>query len=153
MLLRAKYSQNPFVRQFTTILIVTVLMVYAAIHPAHALELQLGSEVYQVEVAQTMEQRRQGLMFRQQLGPRQGMLFVYPQSGDHRIWMKNMLIPLQVYWIDANFSVIGVRRLEPCHQAPCPVYSMYRESQYVLELGDYQHSLAVGDRLVGVRIE
>ena len=89
-------------------------------------------------------------MQRQYLAPRQGMLLVYAQQGDHRIWMKNMLIPLWVYWIDAGHRVIARRRLEPCKQQPCPVYSANGDSRYILELGDYDHPLAVGDRVAGI---
>jgi hypothetical protein len=117
---------------------------------APTLELTLGPEVYQVELATTTEQRRRGLMQRQHLAPRQGMLLAYSESGDHRIWMKNMLIPLWVYWIDAEHMVIGRQRLEPCLQQPCPVYSVNVDSRYVLELGDYDHPLAVGDRVGGL---
>lgn len=79
------------------------------------------------------------------------MLLVYPQPGDHRIWMKNVLIPLRVYWIDAGFNVIGMRRLEPCSADPCPVFAVEKDSQYVLELGDYDHPLAPGDSIDGLR--
>lgn len=116
-----------------------------------AAELQFGGEVYQIEMAITPAQRQQGLMYRSQLGRRQGMLLVFPQAGDHRIWMKNVLISLRVYWIDASFEVIEVQRLEPCRDAPCPVYAVGRDSQYVLELGDYDHPLAAGDKIEGIR--
>jgi hypothetical protein len=117
---------------------------------ARTLELTLGPEVYQVELAITTEQRRRGLMLRQHLASREGMLLVYANPGDHRIWMKNMLIPLWVYWIDDEHMVIGRQRLEPCLQQPCPVYSANGDSRYVLELGDYDHPLAVGDRVSGL---
>lgn len=127
------------------------LLLFASFNPLHALELRLAQEEYQVELATSAEQRRQGLMHRSKLGPRQGMLFVYPQAGDHRIWMKNMLIPLRVYWIDANSVVIGVQRLEPCNVEPCPVYAVAGDSQYILELGDYDHPLDVGDKIENIR--
>lgn len=117
---------------------------------APTVELIIGSEVYQVELAITTEQRQRGLMRRQYLASRQGMLLVYAEPGDHRIWMKNMLIPLWVYWIDAGHRVIDRRRLEPCTKQPCPVFSARGESRYVLELGDYDHPLAVGDRVAGI---
>jgi uncharacterized membrane protein (UPF0127 family) len=117
----------------------------------YAAELQLGGDIYQIEMATTTAQRQKGLMQRTQLGPRQGMLLVYPRAGDHRIWMKNVLISLRVYWIDASFEVIEVQRLEPCRGEPCPIYAASRDSQYVLELGDYDHRLAAGDKIEGIR--
>jgi uncharacterized membrane protein (UPF0127 family) len=127
-----------------------LLLFFDSSFAADTLELTLGSEVYQVELATTTEQRRRGLMQRQYLAPRQGMLLVYSRPGNHRIWMKNMLIPLWVYWIDVTHTVIGRHRLEPCMQQPCPVYSANGDSKYILELGDYEHPLAVGDRVAGI---
>lgn len=111
------------------------------------IDLPLGRSVYQIELAVTLEQRRQGLMFRQKLDPKQGMLLVYPRAGDHRIWMKNMRIDLRVYWIDDKFTVISVQRLESCHSSPCPVFSAPRAARFILELGDYDHDLAPGDTI------
>ena len=127
-----------------------LLLFFASYNAVHALDLRLGQDDYQVELAASPEQRRLGLMHRSQLGPRQGMLLVYSRADDHRIWMKNMLIPLRVYWIDANSVVIAVQRLEPCNAEPCPVYFVAGDSQYILELGDYDHSLEVGDRIENI---
>jgi uncharacterized membrane protein (UPF0127 family) len=113
-------------------------------------ELEIGQSAYQIELAVTPAQRRQGLMYRQQLDSRQGMLLVYPRAGDHRIWMKNMRIALRVFWIDDEFTVISVQRLEPCSSSPCPLYSAPRAARFILELGDYDHALAIGDKIEGL---
>ena len=131
--------------------ILGLLLLFASFSTVHALELRLAQDYYQIELATTVAQRRLGLMHRSQLGPRQGLLLVYPQAGDHRIWMKNMLIPLRVYWIDASSVVIDMQRLEPCDAEPCPVYAVAGDSQYVLELGDYAHPLEVGDEIENIR--
>ena len=131
--------------------ILGLLLLFASCSPVYALELRLAQDYYQIELATTVAQRQLGLMHRSQLGPRQGMLLVYPRSGDHRIWMKNMLIPLWVYWIDASSLVIGIQRLEPCNAQPCPVYAVAGDSQYILELGDYAHPLEVGDKIENIR--
>jgi len=117
---------------------------------AQTIEFRLGQASYEIELARTAQQRRAGLMHRQYLSPRQGMLLIYAQAGDHRIWMKNMLIPLRVYWIDEDFTVVGMQRLQPCSGSPCPVYSVESDTRYVLELGDYEHPLASGDKIEGL---
>ena len=113
--------------------------------------LDIGGLEYRIELAQTSQQRQVGLMHRQQLGPREGMLLIYPAPGDRRIWMKNVPIPLQVFWIDENFTVIGTRRLPPCRHSPCPVYGVDGAAHYVLELGDYPHPIEKGDRIDSLR--
>jgi uncharacterized membrane protein (UPF0127 family) len=72
-------------------------------------QLILNGEDYSLEIARSTKQRRHGLMFRDHLDKRQGMLFIYPGSGDHRIWMKNTLIPLTVIWLDKNQKIIGIK--------------------------------------------
>lgn len=113
-------------------------------------DLEIGQSTYQIELAVTSAQRRQGLMYRQRLDSRQGMLLVYPQTGDHRIWMKNMRLALRVYWIDEDFTVVSVQRLQPCSNSPCPVFSAPRPTRFVLELGDYEHAIGPGDTIEGL---
>jgi len=130
-----------------TFLLVSAISAFEVIAGTPVIDMLLGQEAYQVELAVTPEQRRKGLMHREQLGPDRGMLLVYAQSGDHRVWMKNMRISIRVYWINANFTVVSWQRLEPCIGTPCPVYASARPSRYILELGDYDHALFPGDKI------
>ena len=113
-------------------------------------EIRLGQTIYQVELALTPAQRRKGLMHREQLSKNAGMLLVYPKSGDHRVWMKNMRISLRVLWIDDRFKVIHIMRLEPCQLSPCPVFSAPDPARYILELSDDKHDVEPGDMVEGL---
>ena len=114
------------------------------------IELRIGAERYLVEVAETPEQRRLGLMHRQSLAPDRGMLLLYPAPGKHRVWMKNMRIPLRVFWIDEEHRVIHGQRLEPCSESPCPIFGAPEESRFILELSDREHGIAPGDNVTGL---
>jgi len=105
---------------------------------------------YSIEVAKTSMQRSQGLMFRTNLGIQEGMLFVYPQPGNHRIWMKNTLIPLSVIWLDENQTVIGVKILPPCSRDPCPSYGVLDPAKYIIELSSEVRDIEKGDRIEAV---
>ena len=105
---------------------------------------------YSIEVAKTSMQRSQGLMFRTNLGIREGMLFVYPRAGNHRIWMKNTLIPLSVIWLDENQTVIGVKILPPCSRDPCPSYGVSDPAKYIIELSSEARDIRTGDRIEAV---
>ena len=113
-------------------------------------EIRVNEQVYRVEMATTSRQRQLGLMYRQQLDDDRGMLLVYPDSGDHRVWMKNMSIALRVFWLDDDLRVIASRRLEPCNSTPCPVYGAESASRYILELNDRDHPVEVGDVFSGL---
>jgi len=141
--------------QFAFRLLAVAILLCTCLAPGSAVageivDLAIGNSAYKIELAVSPAQRRQGLMFRQQLDSRQGMLLVYQHAGDQRIWMKNMRIALRVFWIDDEFTVISVQRLEPCSDSPCPVFSAPRPARFVLELGDYEHALGPGDKLAGL---
>ena len=113
-------------------------------------QLILNGEDYLLEIARSTKQRRHGLMYRDHLDKRQGMLFIYPGSGDHRIWMKNTLIPLTVIWLDKNEKIIGIKKLFPCDSDPCPSYGISKPSKYILELDSGSHRLIPGQTIKGI---
>lgn len=102
-----------------------------------------------VEIADTDPIRERGLMFRQRLGPNEGMIFVFPQSGYYPFWMKNTLIPLAMLWLDERGRIVSIARsVPPCKADPCPSYSPEGNASYVIEVVSgfsRQHGLKVGD--------
>jgi uncharacterized membrane protein (UPF0127 family) len=157
--MRSIAGNNPllddFSWQFAFRLLAVAILLCTCLVPVSAVageivDLEIGKSAYQIELAVSPAQRRQGLMYRQRLDSRQGMLLVYPQTSDHRIWMKNMRIALRVFWIDEDFTVVSVQRLQPCSHSPCPVFSAPRPTRFVLELGDYEHVLGPGDTIEGL---
>ena len=91
---------------------------------------------FDVELAATAAQRATGLMGREHLGDREGMLFVYEVEGLPRFSMRGMEIPLDLVWIDADGVVAGVTaNVSPAPERTSPkVYSPPRPILYVLEI-------------------
>ena len=52
-----------------------------------------------VEVAESKEERRKGLMFREELAEGTGMIFTFDKPQKVTMWMKNTLIPLDMLFI------------------------------------------------------
>lgn len=102
-----------------------------------------------VELAITREQQVKGLQGRRYLFNGAGMLFVFPTSGYHSIWMAHCLIPLDIIWLDELCQVVEMAlNTNPCPNGVSPQYGNPNiASRYVLEIGAgqaLQHGIAIG---------
>jgi uncharacterized membrane protein (UPF0127 family) len=113
-----------------------------------------GAE-FRIELAISDEERRLGYMYREHVGPREGMLFLFDRSGRHDFWMKNCKVSLDIIWMDANFRIVQIARdQQPCPEdGPCPQLTPLQPSSYVLELAGgmaLEEGLQAGERVVVV---
>ena len=91
--------------------------------------------VYRLELARTPEEQAQGLMYRESLPERTGMLFLFSDGAPHHFWMKNTMIPLDMIWLDSTGRVLFVSaNTPPCKADPCPTYGPEAPADSVLEI-------------------
>ncbi len=69
-----------------------------------------GPHIVRAEIANTDVARATGLMFRQELAPDAGMLFIYDRPQNFSMWMKNTFIPLDMIFIGADSRVSRIER-------------------------------------------
>lgn len=87
------------------------------------------------EIADSLDEQTKGLMFRNSLPEKTGMLFVFDTPEILTFWMKNTLIPLDIIYIDENMHIVTIiRNAQPCEQDPCTIYRPESPSRYVLEI-------------------
>ena len=65
---------------------------------------------FAVDVADTPEERQQGLSDRPSLAKDRGMLFVYEIPYQYTFWMPRMHFPLDMIWIDSECAVVDITR-------------------------------------------
>jgi uncharacterized membrane protein (UPF0127 family) len=55
-----------------------------------------------------------------------GLLLLWPEPGQHPIWMDGMKFPLDLLWCDASGRILAIERnVPPCFsQSPCPLYGL-----------------------------
>jgi uncharacterized protein len=110
-----------------------------------------SGSVYRVELALTPEAHAQGLMYRESLPARTGMVFRFSDGGPHRFWMKNTMIPLDMIWLDAEGRVLFISaNTPPCKADPCPNYGPETPVSTVLEIAGglaEKEGVKVGSRI------
>ncbi len=75
-----------------------------------------------VEVAQSAEQRRFGLMSRTSLPDDAGMVFLYFDRHRGAFWMKDTLIALSIAFFDRQGRILRLLDMSPCREEPCELY-------------------------------
>jgi uncharacterized membrane protein (UPF0127 family) len=104
--------------------------------PANAAKVYLGTPkgdvTVNVEVVATRPKIERGLMYRENLPPDDGMLFMMGEESVHTFWMHNTLIPLDMIFIRKDMTIAGVvANAEPKTDTPRRVDDT---SFYVLEV-------------------
>lgn len=114
------------------VVLLGVIGYFAIQSQKHIAPLSIGGQELTVEIANTSQKRSQGLCCRESLADGQGMLFVYDQPGDYRFWMKDTLIPLDIFWIDADKRIVHIEESVQPESYP-ESFGSPEPAQYVLE--------------------
>lgn len=91
-----------------------------------------GAVSIAVEVVRSDAERAQGLMYRRQLAPKSGMLFIFEKDEIQSFWMKNTYIPLDMVFIDGRMKIVGIVESAEPHTTRSRKVDI--PSRYVLEV-------------------
>jgi hypothetical protein len=87
-------------------------------------------------------------MFRPSLAEDRGMLLLWTEERLATIWMMNVLVPLDIIYLDNGGQVVElVANAQPCRAEPCPRYTAGVPARAVLEIaagGATAHGIEVG---------
>jgi hypothetical protein len=101
----------------------------------HDVTLLMPHGALEVEVVDTKASRVLGLSGRPSMRDDEGMLFVFDEPGRYGFWMKDMLFPLDMVWINQNGVVVWIERnVTPESYKEKKTYINQSEASYVLEI-------------------
>lgn len=109
-----------------------------------------GNTTLSAEIADESAERILGLSGREALGDREGLLFVFDAPGRHGIWMKDMLFPIDIIWLDANFQIVGLETNVSPDTFPTS-FNPEGDAKYVLEVNaglSESSGVVLGDEIV-----
>ncbi len=108
-------------------------------------QLTIKGKKIRAEVARTEEEKSRGLMFRDKLGPDEGMLFIYEREEFLSFWMKNTPLPLSIAFIDPRGKIVDIQDMEPFNLR---THTSSRPALYALEMNKgwfRKNGIRVGD--------
>ena len=98
--------------------------------------LGIGGDCRRIVVADSTNERATGLMRRNDLGPYDGMLFVFDRPTSSAFTMSEVPVPLDIGWYDAAGRPVDRLLMQPCPDrsvSDCPVYSSRASYTYAVE--------------------
>lgn len=115
-------------------------------------KLKIGNAEIKVTLADTPEKRKKGLSGTTVLNENEGMIFIFDEKDiTPSFWMKDMLIPIDIIWINDNKIVRIDKNVAPptknTSDSDLPLYKPDTPIDYVLEVnGGFsdKNSLIVG---------
>lgn len=96
-------------------------------------ENQPATDMLIIERAETPAAQAQGLSGRKDIPENFGMLFVFPVAETRTFWMKDMLVPIDIIWLDDAGRIIGIEASVSPDTYPAVFHSPVAV-RYVLEM-------------------
>jgi uncharacterized membrane protein (UPF0127 family) len=106
-------------------------MLISACQSPERVTISAAGQTLTVEVARTEAQRARGLMERTNLGPRDGMIFVFDRDDHLTFWMKNTPTALSIAFLSAEGRIVQIEDMEPFSES---IVRSRLSARYALEL-------------------
>jgi len=108
-----------------------------------------GSEKcrFEIEIADTEEKQKTGLMYRDSMAVNQAMLFTFNKPDNQSFWMKNTYLPLDIVYIGPDSVIVSIgENTKPFSEEQVNSNGL---AQYVLEINaglSQKLNLKAGDK-------
>ena len=94
------------------VFIIISLFIFNFVHKPDFVDIKyvkIAGQSVKVDLALTAAEQMQGLSGRTELKENEGMLFIFPQSGNYPFWMKDMNFPIDMIWLGEDLKVIYIK--------------------------------------------
>ncbi|MFA6502707.1 MAG: DUF192 domain-containing protein [Candidatus Paceibacterota bacterium] len=111
---------------------------------------EFGGVSLRLDYATTSESRERGLSGRASIPSDYGMLFVFPSDDRYGFWMRDTLVPLDIFWLDSKGQVVSLAEDVQPSSYPSVFYPS-EPARYVLETSAgfaSAHAVATGTPLL-----
>ena len=112
-----------------------------------SVELELGENTVNLEIADNDAERSKGLSNRSELEEGSGMLFAYSKPAKPCFWMRETLIPLDAAFINHGGKIVMIATMEP---ESLDLHCVEEPIKWVIEMeaGWFgEHGLGVGSEV------
>ena len=92
-------------------------------------------------------------MYRKELSPDAGMMFIFPENKELSFWMKDTHIPLSIAYINEDGVILNIEDMEPLSLASVPSGG---SCKYALEVNQgwfEENGIQAGDQIEGISEE
>lgn len=129
-----------------------VFMLLREVEKPEYVDVSIGDVTFTAELAANEARRAKGLGGRQSLGENEAMLFKFSGNGFHSFWMKDMVFPIDIIWIQDTVIVdIQKDAAIPISQDDSQIYTPENQANYVLEINAglvERYGFKIGDLVV-----
>jgi len=113
------------------VLLGTLLTLGACRETVEKVTLRIAAQSLTVEVARTAAARELGLMGRKDLGPRDGMIFLFDRDQHLSFWMKDTPTPLSIAFISSEGRILQIEDMKPFSEE---IIASRFSARYALEM-------------------
>lgn len=113
------------------------------------IQLQAGMHLITAQVANTHQQRAIGLMWRKDMPPNEGMIFIFEHPQRQCFWMQNTFLPLTAAFIDDDGTIVNLADMQALSTES---HCSERPVRFVLEMHQgwfAQRGIVAGQRIRG----
>lgn len=101
--------------------------------PYGEIDLSINESEFEVAVAHSRTLKALGLSGVEELSENQGMLFLFDTEEPHGFWMNDMLISIDILWLNSEKEIVKIKENVSPDTYP-ETFGLEVDSRYVLEL-------------------